>query len=731
MAKTRNVWGLDIGQCALKALKLTESEGVVQVDAFEIVEHAKILSEPEVDRGAIIHDGLMQFLATHNIRGCTLAVAVPGQSSFTRFVKLPPVEKKRIPDIVRFEAEQQIPFPIDEVIWQWQTFQDPDSPDVEVGIFAMKRGDVGQILQHFTDVGVEVDLVQMAPLSLYNFLSHDGQAAEEGATLLADVGADKTDLVVSDGARIWTRTIQIGGNSFTNALVRAFKLSFEKAEKLKRTAASSKYARQIFQAMRPVFADLVQEIQRSIGYYTSLHRDSRFQKLVGLGNGFRLPGLQKFLEQNLNIPVARVDSYNNLSVSGAVNAPQFSENALSFAVAYGLAVQGLGHAQVDTNLLPGEILRRRQWGRKRPWFAAAAVVLLACLAGPIYRAMEDAGDLEAGQPKLRQVQNVVGGINGLYKKLRAPITDPDTREPISIVDDEGLHTEATRLLQYRSFWPLAEAMIFRAVGQVVTDQEKLAEHARDHEQWVLKEDERTRRRNAGETDAQLAELNVRIKDLEKKMKGFLASKRQSRKVIIIESWSSQYVADLKLASLSEPGSARERDRSVGELPPGGPAYGAQPKDKAKTRAETPRGFIVRLSARTHMGQDGAIPQILTPLQRTLVGLSQEIEGLAILEYPEVRLLPSLGTPGGAAPRGGAPRPPRRVREMPTDLGGEGPGAPAVAGRPGGEEGPQFPDPLLPTEDMAEDTRFMISFKLAVTGTGLDQKSDEKTEDRSK
>ena len=74
---------------------------------------------------------------------------------------------------------------------------------------------------------------------------------------------------------MWTRTIQIGGNNFTEALVRAFKLSFPKAEQHKRTAASSKYARQIFQAMRPVFADLVQEIQRCIGFYTSLHRETR------------------------------------------------------------------------------------------------------------------------------------------------------------------------------------------------------------------------------------------------------------------------------------------------------------------------------------------------------------------------------------------------------------------------------------------------------------------------
>ncbi|MCK4601271.1 MAG: pilus assembly protein PilM, partial [Phycisphaerae bacterium] len=166
MAAPTTAWGVDIGQCALKALKLREVEGELQVEAFDIIEHPDILSQPDANRQELIRNALEQFLARNNIAGATLAISVPGQSSFTRFVKLPPVEPKKIPDIVRFEAEQQIPFPIEEVIWRWQTFHDPDSPDVEVGIFAMKRSDIADMLDHFTGIGIDVDCVQMAPLAL-------------------------------------------------------------------------------------------------------------------------------------------------------------------------------------------------------------------------------------------------------------------------------------------------------------------------------------------------------------------------------------------------------------------------------------------------------------------------------------------------------------------------------------------------------------------------------------
>jgi type IV pilus assembly protein PilM len=464
MAKAKTVWGIDVGQCALKALKVRLVEGRPRVEAFDLVEHPQILSEPEVDRPQLMRNALEQFLARNDVADSEIVVSVPGQSSFTRFVKLPPVEPKKIPDIVRFEAEQQIPFDIEEVVWRWQTFQDADSPDVELGLFAMKRTDVDRALGQFEEVALPVDAVQMAPLALYNFMIFDGQRSRDAATLLMDIGADQTDLVVSDGARIWTRSIQIGGNNFTEALVKTFKLSFRKAERLKRTAATSKYAKQIFQAMRPVFSDLVQEIQRSIGYYTSLHREARFRRVVGLGNGFRLPGLQKFLEQNLNLSVSRVDSFSELEISPDVSAASVNEHILTLAVAYGLAVQGLGAATVSTNLLPREILRRRQWRRKRPYFIAASAVLLAALGVRVWSTHARAAALEPTQ-QFRQAERISRSLNRLrsqYVRLQRETGDPN--------ELAGAYLE---MYEGREFWPAVQEMVAETISRVASDQKLL------------------------------------------------------------------------------------------------------------------------------------------------------------------------------------------------------------------------------------------------------------------
>src|SRR3954454_21162036 len=172
------VWGIDLGQCALKALRLQEVDGQVTATAFDYVEHPKILSQPDADPDALIREALEKFLSRNSLRGDQVAISVPGQSGLARFVKLPPVEEKKIADIVKFEAKQQIPFNLDEVVWDFQklgagSVVDGFALETEIGLFAMKRDKIHEYLQHFREVGIDVHFIQMAPLALCNFVAYD------------------------------------------------------------------------------------------------------------------------------------------------------------------------------------------------------------------------------------------------------------------------------------------------------------------------------------------------------------------------------------------------------------------------------------------------------------------------------------------------------------------------------------------------------------------------------
>ncbi|MCE5277636.1 MAG: type IV pilus assembly protein PilM [Planctomycetaceae bacterium] len=624
MAKVNSVWGIDIGQCALKALKLTNREGELTIDAVDIIEHETVLSHSEGREHELIRAALETFAARNKLVGCSVAITVPGQSSFTRFVKLPPVETKRIPDIVKFEAEQQIPFPMDEVLWRWQPFQDPDSPDVEVGIFAMKRVDIEQILAYFNETAIPVDIVQTVPLALFNFMTYDKQVTSEGATLLMDVGTAKTDLVIADGPRLWTRTIQIGGSNFTEALVKAFKLSFDKAQKLKRSAATSKYARQIFQSMRPVFSDLVQEVQRSIGYYTSLHRETRFKRLVGLGNGFRLPGLQRFLEQNLNVPVVRVDGFNAATPGRGVSVPMLTENVLSFAPAYGAALQGVAAAPIRTNLLPQEIARKRLWNKKRPWFAAAAALIIAALVFPLYRSYADLSALGPNEhfERAKSITQRLDRLRGEDAKV--------TKELESASSNIDKYFD---LFAHRQFWPRAEELISRAIAadKAASDQLKLkdfAAHAMivDREKIALNEmpepagvDKSLKEAlNATDVRARLEAVkaiqpgNARVARAHaslKKMVEFLDIPRAKRRVMVVSEISPLYVANTASASGAVP------------PPPPAPKSGG-PAGAAAPPVDIPRGFAIKIVASTPLDRNGSI-EMLSAFRRAITDLLTE------------------------------------------------------------------------------------------------------------
>lgn len=397
MAESISAWGIDIGQAGLKAIRLrsTENGERVVATAFDYVPHPKILSQPDAIPEELIREAMKTFLERNKINNDLIAISVPGQSSLAKFIKLPPVEAGKVAEIVKYEARQQIPFDLNDVIWDYQPIgggveESGFMLEAEVGLFAMKRDLVYEAMKPFTNNNKEVELVQMAPLALYNYLSYDvlgfrktaetpEPPAGEDYYVILDMGADNTTLLVSNGRSIWIRNVPIGGNHFTRALTREMKLTFAKAEHLKCNATKAPDPKAVFQAMRPVFNDYVSEIQRSIGYFGSVNRAAKIRKIIGVGNGFRLAGLQKFLQQNLQYDVERLESLNGVTGDSVLTDPLFIDNMMTFAVPYGLALQAIGKTRIRTTLLPPEIAADRKIRSKKPWAIAAAAGLLLAM----------------------------------------------------------------------------------------------------------------------------------------------------------------------------------------------------------------------------------------------------------------------------------------------------------------------------------------------------------------
>jgi len=167
----------------------------------------------------------------------------------------------------------------------------------------------------------------------------------------------------------------IGGSSFTKALVKEMKFTFEKAEQEKRNAVRAADPRAVFKAMRPVFTEFASELQRSLNYFTGTDKTATIGRVLLLGNAAKLRGLSDFVAKQLQLDVQRLEKYDALE-GPAVSASGFREHRLAFATAYGLALQGAGGAAMATNLLPREIVRDRLIAEKKPWLVAGMLGLL-------------------------------------------------------------------------------------------------------------------------------------------------------------------------------------------------------------------------------------------------------------------------------------------------------------------------------------------------------------------
>ena len=397
MASSQSVWGIEVGQTALKALQCKVEDGRPVATAFDYIEYPKILSQPEAVAEDLVHDALQQFLdRNESAYSDKICISVPGQSGLAKFFKPPPVEVKKISDIVRYEAKQQIPFDLADVIWDYQMMpgsmvEESYAVESEVGLFAMKREQAYRQLDPFNKVDMEVSVVQMSPVALYNMLAFDRlqERLDEDlfnaddpppSTVLLSIGTDSSDLIITNGFRIWQRSMPIGGNHFTRQLTKDLKLTFSKAEHLKRNAREATDPKLIFQTMRPVFNDLVTEVQRSIGFFRSIDKKAEIGELVVTGNTVKMPGLASYIGKNLGVEVHTLDHFNRLDGQDILEVPTFRDNTPTFAVSYGLCLQALGLAQIQTSLVPREILTQRLIRAKKPWTLAGLTALMVAMS---------------------------------------------------------------------------------------------------------------------------------------------------------------------------------------------------------------------------------------------------------------------------------------------------------------------------------------------------------------
>jgi len=326
------------------------SAGEFRIDAFEVLEHEKPLSRPEVDPPAMIAQTLSKLRERHDFEVAPIGTTLEAQVSLCRHVKLPPCNGETAGEILKSEAREQIPFPLENVQWRAVLTGEPDL-DQEVAresfLIAAKNERVGSLVDRFQESNFSLDLIQPAYLSMMNYLYADlsmtiGDALEEIACI--DIGESSSTLIIGKGDVFWTRSIPIGGKHFTQLLSREMKLTFAKAENLKRNARHAEDPKTIFQTLRPVFSDFVNEVDRSISFYQKSGKSvDPLSGIVLLGAGSKL-----FIEKQFDLQRLLVNPQDLFVIHGLdEELLQNSQHSLYNSISAAMQLLGVGRVRAD------------------------------------------------------------------------------------------------------------------------------------------------------------------------------------------------------------------------------------------------------------------------------------------------------------------------------------------------------------------------------------------------
>src|SRR5437773_3261984 len=392
---------------------------------------------------------LREIMQELHINPAPVNYAVPAQSVFARFVKLPALDAEKIDKIIAFEAQQNVPFPMDQVVWDYQLVGGGMGEQIQVVIVAIKRDLLEEINNAVEETGLRTRIIDVASMALYNAFCYN-YSDLNGCSLLVDIGARTTNVLFVESGRIFSRSLPIGSSAITAAIAKEFGESFAAAETRKNRDAfvalggaaepADPNIGRLSKIVRSTMTRLHAELMRSVTYYRAQQQGDRPARIFLCGGGAGMPNMREFFQEKFELPVEFFNPLQNVNVSGSV--PQAARSAHLLGELVGLALRSVAVCPMKLNLLPASVVRRQDLEKRQPFFiAAAACILLALLGWSAYYTRAAQVAQQTAQT-MRQKNDSMHGAEAQLDKLKKEITALDT-----------IATPLIAAVSDRNFWP--------------------------------------------------------------------------------------------------------------------------------------------------------------------------------------------------------------------------------------------------------------------------------------
>ena len=360
----------------------------------------------EATRESVMQKALQELLAEKGIRAKNVNVCAPGFHVFSKFVKLPPVETSKVTQIIQYEAQQNVPFPLAEVVWDYQILGSTPTGELEVLLVAIKTDIVEGLFRVTESAGLRLQLADVSPAALCNAFRYNYGDLED-CTMLLDIGAKTSNLLFFEKGKVYSRSINLGANSITQDFANEAKLPFPEAEKKKiaegfvslggayeepenpHQAAISKIARQFMTRLHI-------QVNQTMQFYRGQQGGSAPMRLFLSGGASLMPYTAQFFAEKLNVPVEYFNPFRNVQIDPAINLEELARVAHSLGEVVGLGLRNLANCPVELNLMPESTLKWQSFNQKKPYFIATvfSLVLVVFLTSYVFKKLADINQVE-------------------------------------------------------------------------------------------------------------------------------------------------------------------------------------------------------------------------------------------------------------------------------------------------------------------------------------------------
>jgi type IV pilus assembly protein PilM len=347
LAKPRSIVGIDIGSSSIKAVELA-----VKPKGFELLHVGVAPLPPEaIVQGAFLNSGaiveaLSEALANGGIRSKRVAAAVYGHSVIVKKISLPSMTRDELEESIRWEAEQYIPFDINEVNLDFQILETGETEgQMDVLLVAAKKDLIDDYVSVLGEAGLQPAVIDVAAFAVANAYQANYAAGRDEVVALVNIGAQTVNInILSGGVPAFTRDVSAGGNQYTEEIQKTLSVGFEEAERIKLGKGAHADGQEVIpqeveEAVQSVSDTVVSEISRSLDFFQATSAESRIGRVMLSGGGAKIAGLDKLFQERAQIPVERLNPLARMLPGTRFDEKFVQELAPELGVCVGLALR--------------------------------------------------------------------------------------------------------------------------------------------------------------------------------------------------------------------------------------------------------------------------------------------------------------------------------------------------------------------------------------------------------